>query len=480
MPYGVTPTGFNRKPFDIIQAKLEDNWRNKLGQDQDLSPDSPNAMIIGLTAAMADECWQNAEDSYNSLNRNSAEGVPLDNSVALIGMERKDESATTVIVSLKGTNTTNIPTTTQVKQQNTNLVFQPITAGKISQDSCNWIQFTISTLSNSTNYRLYIDGNVYTYLSDGSATYSEIIAGLKAVVEGAAIGLTITDEGSGLMTIEADDKEDSYDISASSLFTIGQVQSAIEFECTEDGANEVAIGTITELSTSLSGVDSVYNYSAGEAGRGIETDTELRLRSQTDKEVSGFNFTDAIKAKIINDVPGVSYCKVYENDTMSEANSINPKSWEAVIEGGSETDIANALRLMKVAGMASDGENSVTVKDSDSIPHIIKYSRPDNLYFWIKVTINDYNSEEDFPDNGEAALKQSLLDYAEENFGIGSVVVIQKLMKPVFDIPGIEQVTIEIASTASPDDVPSYGSANINCSIRQKPNFDLTRMVVVL
>jgi uncharacterized phage protein gp47/JayE len=126
MPYGVTPTGFNRKPFDIIQAKLEDNWRNKLGQDQDLSPDSPNAMIIGLTAAMADECWQNAEDSYNSLNRNSAEGVPLDNSVALIGMERKDESATTVIVSLKGTNTTNIPTTTQVKQQNTNLVFQPL------------------------------------------------------------------------------------------------------------------------------------------------------------------------------------------------------------------------------------------------------------------------------------------------------------------------------------------------------------------
>jgi len=478
--YGVTINGFVRKTQEQIKTDLETEWKDSLGQDQDLSEDSPNAILIGLVTEMADTLWQTAEDTYNSLNRNSAEGVPLQNAVALVGITIKDESKSTANVSFRGDNITNIPANTQVKQTATGLVFKTLEASQISSDFCNWIQLQVNSVANSTPYRLYIDGNVYTYTSDGSATYTEIIAGLKAVVEGATIGLTITNEGTGLMTIQATDKDDVYDIAGSSYFTTGKVQTVIEVECLDFGHNEVSAESIVEISTAVSGLDSVINYYEGEAGRNIEEDQELRLRTQSDIAVSGFNFVDAIRAKVLNDVPGTSYCKVYENDTMeTDANSIPAKSWEAVIDGGSDSNIAELLYKMKIAGMRSSGSETVEVKDDTGVPHNIRFTRPTNLYMWVKATINSYNAEEDFPAAGEAAIKAAMLAYSAR-FNIGDIIVAQKFITPVFEVEGIGSVTITIASTALPDDVPTYGSSNINCTIRQQPNFDLSRMVVVL
>lgn len=481
MAYGITSTGFVRKTFDQIKSDLETRWKDELGQDQDLSEDSPNAILIGLMSEMADEAWQVAEDTYNSLNRNTAEGVPLENAMSLVGIEKKDQSASTANVSFRGDNVTLIPALSQVKQANTELVFETTEDNTIQQSECNWIQLQINSVANTTVYSLYIDGTTYSYTSDGSATYAEIILGLKTVVEAATLGLTITDEGTGLMTIEATDKDDEYDIAGSGLFDVIKVQSVFEVQCTVEGANEVSAESINEISTAYAGLDSVLNYYAGETGREIETDQEGRFRTQSDIAVAGFNFTDAIKAKVLNDVPGTSYCKVYENDTLTDpdANGIAAKSWEAVIEGGSDSNIADMLYKMKTAGMRSSGSELVEVKDEDGIPHNIRFTRPTNLYLWVKATINSYNPEEDFPSAGDVAIKQAMLAYASR-FNIGDVIVAQKFITPVFEVEGIGSVTITIASTAAPDDVPSYGSSNINCTIRQKPNFNLSRMVVVL
>ena len=482
MAYGITSAGFVKKTFDEIKSQMEISWKNKFGQDQDLSVDSPNAMLIAIPALMIDELWQVAENTWHSQDRNSAEGVALDRTVALIGIERLNESPSTANVSFRGTNSTIVPLGTQVKQQNTNLVFETILESKIISNSCNWIQIQINSVANSTAYRLYIDGDVYSYTSDSSATNAEIIAGLKSAVETASLGLSVVDEGSGLMTISANDLDDSYDIAASSLLTISKVQSIFEVECSETGANEVPANTLNQIVQSLAGVDSVNNFTIGQAGRNIETDQETRLRAQTDKSVAGFNFTDAIKAKLIDDVAGISYCRVYENDTMeTDSNSIPAKSWEAVIEGGTNSDIANTLRLMKVAGMSLNGSETEVVVDGDGIPHTIKFSRPDNAYFWLKITINSYNAEEDFPVNGETAIKQSIIDFVKnKKFNIGETIVSQKFLSAVYNASGVGSATVEIAQTSTIDGSPTYSTNNINLSIRQKPVFDLTRISVVL
>lgn len=477
--YGVTETGFVRKPFAASQTSLETRWKDVFGQDQDLSEDSPNSIIIGLMAEAVDGLWQVAEDTHNSLNRNTAESVSLENAVSLVGIDRKDESPSTANVSFKGDNVTTIPAGTQLKQQNTELVFLTLEDFVIQQSDCNLIQMQINSVLNLTAYRIYIDGDVYTYNSDASATFDEIVLGIKNVVETATIGLTIANDGSGLMTIEATDKNASYNISGSSLLDIIKVQTVFGVQCIATGANEVAEGSINEISTALAGLDSVINYYAGQSGRNIETDQELRFRTQVDIAVSGFNFTDAIKAKISNEVAGITYCQVYENDSLVVVDGIDAKSWEAVIEGGLDADIVDTIFTMKVAGMKISGAELFEVKDSDGVPHNIRFSRPDNLYIWLRVTINSYNTEEDFPTAGAAAIKLESLNYAKV-FNIGDVIVAQKFNTPVYKVEGIGSVTIELAATALPDDVPVYSAANVNCSIRQKPNFDLSRMVVVL
>ena len=481
MTYGVTTNGFVRKTNEQIISDLENRWKTLFGQDSDLSEDSPNSILIGLIGSMADSLWQTAEDTYNSLNRNTASGVPLENAVSLVGIDKKGASASSSNVSFRGDNATSIPSNTQVKQSSTGLIFKTSEYRFITQGECNWIQITVTTVSNNATYRFYIDGNTYSYVSDGTATADEIVAGLKAVVEAAAIGLTITDEGSGLMTIEATDKNDIYDITADSKMTVGKVQSQIEVTALEVGKNEIAAETIDTISTAISGLDSVRNYYAGETGREIETDQELRLRTQQDIAVAGFNFVDAIRAKILDEVPGVNYCRVYENDSLvTDSDNIPAKSFETVAEGGSNANIAAKLFQMKVAGIKSHGDITVEVKDNQDIPHNIKFSRPSNLYMWVKVIIDSYNNEEDFPADGEAAIKESILEFAEDYFNIGDVIVTQKFYKPLYEIEGIGSATITIASTATAGGTPTYGASNINCSIKEKPLFDLSRIDVTL
>ena len=135
---------------------------------------------------------------------------------------------------------------------------------------------------------------------------------------------------------------------------------------------------------------------------------------------------------------------------------------------------------MKVAGIKSHGDITVEVKDNQNIPHNIKFSRPSNLYMWVKVVIDSYNNEEDFPTDGEAAIKESILEFAEDYFNIGDVIVTQKFYKPLYEIEGIGSATITIASTATAGGTPTYGASNINCSIKEKPLFDLSRIDVTL
>jgi len=481
MTFGVTPTGFNRKTNEDLKNDGETYWKNNFGQDSDLSEDSPNSILIGLTVAAADELWQVAENIYNSTNVNVAEGVDLDNASSLVGVERKGASASTATVSFRGDNATLIPIDTQVKQSSTGIILKTLYSDFLSQSNTNWIQVSITTVSDNATYKLYIDSNVYSYVADGTATEDEIVAGLKAIVESSAIGLSVTDGGGGLMLIESDDKNDIYDISADSKITIGKVQSVIEVQALDIGKNEIAPSTIDEISTALSGLDSVRNYFAGESGREIETDQELRIRRVQNIAVSGFNFVDAIRAKILDDVVGVSYCKVYENDTLViDVDGIEPKSYETVVEGGSNTDIAEKLSTLKTGGIPSSGDITVEVTNAQGTPQNIKFTRPINNYLWVDVVIDSYNDEEEFPIAGEAAIKDALLEFSNTYFNIGDIIVTQKLYTPVFSVSGIGSVTITIAATGLPSGTPIYSPSNVNLSIREKPNFDLDRMTVSL
>ena len=481
MVYGVTNKGFVRKTNEKIISDLKENWKLLFGQDSDLSEDSPNSILIGLFSSASDELWQTAENTYNSLNKKFATDVNLENITSLVGIERKEPSPSTANVSFRGDNSSPIPLGTQVGQSSTNLIFETIEDNRfISQTNCNWIKITVNTLNNSETYRIYVNSSSYSYTSSSSANLDEIVDGLKSVIELSNLGLTIVNEGSGTMVIEAVDKNDSYDINLDPKMSVDKVQSQIEVEATESGKNIIDSGTIDSIITSLIGLDSVRNYYEGELGTDLETEQELRNRSDRDIAVSGFNYADAIRAKLIDGVDGISYCKVYENTTMvTNINGIEPKSYEVVVEGSSDLNIAKKLFSLKTAGLNSSGDITVEVKDSQNVPQKLKFSRPTNLYIWVKVVIDSYNEEETFPIGGEKAIRDSILEFGN-GFNIGEIIVTQKLYNPLYSVVGIANATITIASTLTTEDTPSYNINNINCSIKERPVFDLSRIEVLL
>jgi len=477
--FGVTPEGFNKKTISDSESSMQATWKSKLGQDQDFSNDSPNTILVGMMALALGELWDSAEDQYNSMNPPLSSGVSLDNNVAMIGIERNSESPTKVNVSLKGVNATVVPIETQLSQSVSGNIFVNKIQGLISNAITNSIDMQVNSLQPTSAYTLIINGITYTYITDADPTFDEVVDGLSALLVTADIGLTLTNNSSGAFNIQSDDLNDTNNINATSLITIVEVQSILEFESLLNGQILSPATSIDTIDTSIPGLNSVVNFFDGNIGSEEEEDPNLRIRRDQSVSVVGSATTSSIKAQLLDNVEGVSFVRVEENDTLSEVDGVDAKSYESIVEGGSDNDIANNLLVIKTAGISLSGNTSVNVTDSEGVLQTIKFSRPEVKFSWVKVTIDTYNTEETLPTNFEIAIKDSIVNYADDNFNIGDDIILQKLYTPIYEIAGIKRVTIEIAITDTIGGTPAYGTADISINLRQLGSFDGSRIAII-
>ncbi len=76
--YGISPSGFSRKPLTIILAELEAALITEFGPGVVQTSQSPLGQINGIFSEAAAKHWELAEDIYQSLDPDQAEGVRLD------------------------------------------------------------------------------------------------------------------------------------------------------------------------------------------------------------------------------------------------------------------------------------------------------------------------------------------------------------------------------------------------------------------
>lgn len=86
--FGVTPTGFIRKPLDNIIADYDSSARSVFGQNVIVDPTSPLGQLLGLFALLHAQNWELAEDTYQSLDPDQAEGLRLDQVGRIRGVVR--------------------------------------------------------------------------------------------------------------------------------------------------------------------------------------------------------------------------------------------------------------------------------------------------------------------------------------------------------------------------------------------------------
>lgn len=194
------------------------------------------------------------------------------------------------------------------------------------------------------------------------------------------------------------------DLSEIPLGTICQTSSGLQFITIEDGVisgttalvkasaveagatGNVASLSINEIATPLVGIDSVENPEPASLGRAIETDAELRLR-YTNRGVSGGSSAVAVQT-ILNNIESITTAIVYENATAyTDVDGRPPYSMEAVIEGGNNNDIANALLNNWPGGTESFGSQTATIIDNKGITRNFKYNNPTDITIYVRVEI---------------------------------------------------------------------------------------------
>lgn len=93
--YGVQPTGFVRKPLEIILSEIEAQNITEFGPGVIQTSQSPLGQLNGLFADLVTQLWELAEDVYQSYDPDQAEGSRLDTlgRIRLLNRSSEDDSA---------------------------------------------------------------------------------------------------------------------------------------------------------------------------------------------------------------------------------------------------------------------------------------------------------------------------------------------------------------------------------------------------
>lgn len=400
-----------------------------------------------------------------------------------------------------------------------------------------------------------------------------LTAALTSVINAGSQPVTAIDNMDGTITVNADDTDVPFSIAVGTNLNITAQATPVVFLSQDFGPIVAPINTLTEILTPISGWISINNPKAGLTGRLIETDAELRIRRNNSLRLLGAGTVESIRARLLQQVPGVTSAFVFENRdltqepilivlnqdlvagntivvllngttlptvtfavshlatmnviaaliqnqpevvtatvggtanrtiTMNMVSAIEvimlpndftvsggasqatavikggrfPKSFEAVVQGGTDADVANKIWTTKPAGIQTFGNTAFTITDSQGEFQVINFSRPTPIYIWVTVALTLY-TEEVFPPNGQDLVAAAINTYGS-NLGIGVDVLLQRVLAQIFNVPGIASGVMQIASTDLPGDSPLFGTADISIAENEVAIFDLTRITVTV
>ena len=151
-------------------------------------------------------------------------------------------------------------------------------------------------------------------------------------------------------------------------------------------------------------------------------------------------------------------------------NDRPPHSIEIVVQGDDDDDLAQTIFDLVAGGIATTGDITKTITDSQGFEQIIKFSRPTPVDIFVDFALD---TTSDYPADGEALIKAAVLAYGR-NLSIGENIVLigsEPLIQVLDEIPGIVGATVRIGKSAAtlmaeniqlnPDEIAVFVSDNI-------------------
>lgn len=197
--------------------------------------------------------------------------------------------------------------------------------------------------------------------------------------------------------------------------TITAGTHSLTFRARNIGLVETTIGTINNPVTIVLGVTAIDNPVAPvTVGKNEETDAQLRVRRQRSVALSSNGYLNGLLGLLLS-LDGVTDAVLYENVTdVTDGDGIPPHAIWAVVEGGSNQDIANAIYERKSYGCDMKGNIEIPITTASGQQFEAKFDRPTSQNLYIRFEIKRTNPIHIFDLN-------YIKDYIEENvlYGIG-------------------------------------------------------------
>lgn len=451
MPFGVTPQGFSAETLAQVQADLQAALQAQFGQDIDLSAQGPFGQLIGIFAEREATLWQLGQAVYSAAYPDTASASQLDDLCSITGTVRLPATKSTDSAVLLGTAGTVVPSGTVVATTPSGVQFATTATATIA---------ALAAWAGSTTYGV---GALAT--NDAGKVYSAtaITTGISAVSGGPT--------GTGTVIIDGGVTWRYVGISAAAV--------AVSTAATLTGPLAAPAGSLTTIVNPVSGLAAVVNPLDAVLGTNQETDAALRLRRLLNLSAQGKSPVAAVAAAI-SKVSGVFSVQVFENpgDVVDGAGR-PPHSLEAVVLGGTDSDVATAIWQSKAAGIQTAGSSTQNVTDpSTAVVYPTKFTRPTSVPIYISVTLTPGTTYA-----GAAAVKQAIVDYANglvtalttQVFGPGQKVYAAPLLAAILDRVGgildIASVFIGIAPAPTT-------STPITIAYNQIAGFDTSRILV--
>lgn len=174
----------------------------------------------------------------------------------------------------------------------------------------------------------------------------------------------------------------------------------------EDTGPKIALSdSAVTIMTPVSGWYSVSILDTYEEGRVDETDDELRIRRIRNLRALGSSTIDSMRSRL-GELHGVEAIFIKEGE----------QSFEVVIKGGNDLEIAQTIWACKPLGVKSVGSLVQTIHDSIKQERLVRFSRPSLKDLTLHANIKVKQKIE------ENALKNLLAEFARHHFSLGTEI----------------------------------------------------------
>lgn len=484
--YGITETGLRIKRFDTILSEINAFQTEGFGVQVGANTRS---FLNTLNTSVADkiaELWELGADIYHNLSPMSAEGAALDNAVQFGGNSREKARSTYYPIHCECTEGITLDEETLI-ESDTNPAIKFLSAEErtISRSSFNKAKVKVVSTQPGEAYTVALNGTLYSYTCKVQDGPEAILGGLRDLIladEAEAFTASVDSENV-LLVIEAADVESENSMLLTDNLTTESVTAIISFASEEPGEVSLPNGAITKIVTAPTGFLSCTNLCGYVAGRLLETDVELR-QSYVDKIFSrSSRMTDSIRSAILANCAGVTAAQVYENRTNeTDSEGRPPHSVEAVVDGGSNSDIAEQILATVSAGITTYGSVSVDVPGEDDDMIEVCFNRPTYIYCWFKVTLT-ISKASLVPANYAELVETAIVDAMSQVENGEDVVPQQQFLPAIYEqVPGISYIDVSIYTTtsASESQPSSYPLRSVEITNRQRAMTSSTRIEVAL